>query len=419
MRVPLVFSAVLALPLLSQGPSAVAATLPQTNVQQPAVPTVLPNVEFRVRSDAGVDGLSLAQHLAPEAKAAVVMDFTTGKVLFEKDAHERLPIASVTKVMTLLLVMEAIDSGKLHLQDRIKASEHASSMGGSQIFLEPGESMTTADLLKGIAMASANDACVALAEHLAGSEAAFVDQMNQRARALGLKDTHFVNTNGLPAANHYSSAYDVAILSRELLKHPQITQFTSKYSDYLRQDSDHPFWLVNTNKLVRFYPGLDGLKTGYTADAKYCLSATAKRDGFRVITVVLGEPKATVRNREVSELFNWAFAEYQSKLLYPKGALVQELEVPHGTPEKIHVLTADQVGVIARKGEKADYRTELELDNVSAPLAKGQVVGKMRVKQGEEVVAEVPLVAGEDVKKAGFLTGLGRTVRGLITFGKS
>lgn len=231
--------------------------------------------------------------LAPQARAAVVMDFATGKVLYEKDAHEKLPMASITKIMTMLLTMEAIDSGRLKYTDKIRTSEYASSMGGSQIFLEPGETMTVNDLLKGIAIASANDACVAIAEHLSGSESAFVEQMNERARQLGMDDTHFVNCNGLPAPNHYCSAHDIALMSRELLKHPDITRYTSVYSDYLRKDTDHPLWLVNTNKLVRFYDGVDGLKTGFTAEAKYCLSATAKRpDGFRVIAVVMGEPIA-------------------------------------------------------------------------------------------------------------------------------
>ncbi|MCL6548979.1 MAG: D-alanyl-D-alanine carboxypeptidase, partial [Alicyclobacillus sp.] len=324
-----------------------------------------------------------AADLAPNARSAVVMDFATGKVLYEKDAHERLPMASITKIMTLLLTMEAIDSGRLKLTDKVRTSEYAASMGGSQIFLEPGEVMTVEDLIKGIAVASANDACVAIAEHLEGSEEAFVRKMNERAKELGMDDTHFVNSNGLPAPNHYSSAHDIAIMSRELLKHEQITRWTSIYSDYLRKDSDHPLWLVNTNKLVRFYEGVDGLKTGYTAEAKYCLAATAKRDGFRVIAVVMGEPKPTVRNAEVAGLLNWSFNRYASRVLYRQGEVVkQDVKVAHGVPQKINVVAGDTVGVIERKGEPAKYEAKAEVFRLSAPVKQGQRVGTLRVYEG-------------------------------------
>ncbi|QSO54939.1 D-alanyl-D-alanine carboxypeptidase [Alicyclobacillus curvatus] len=378
-----------------------------------------PNVEFHVTSEKDDTG-DQSPHLAAEARSAVVMDFSTGKVLFEKDAHEKLPLASVTKVMTLLLIMEALDNGQVHLTDKVKTSEHAAKMGGSQVFLEPGETMTVNDLLKAIAMASANDACASMAEYLAGTESQFVQKMNQRAKQLGMDDTHFVNSNGLPETNHYSSAHDIAIMSRELLKHEEITKYTSKYSDYLRKDTEHPFWLVNTNKLVRFYDGVDGLKTGFTSASKYCLSATAKRDGFRVIAVVMGEPKSTVRNKEVSELLNWAFAEYQSRVLYPAGATVQEIEIPHGTPEEVTVRTADTLGVVMHKGEKADFKTSIKLNkNLHPPLKQGDVVGKITVSRDGEDVASVPLVVAQDVRKAGFFQAFGRTVRKMVTFGQA
>lgn len=370
-----------------------------------------------MKSEADSEEESSTPKLAQQARSAVVMDYATGKILFEKDAHEKLPPASVTKVMTLLLVMEALDSGKLHLNDQVKVSEHAASMGGSQIFLKPGETMSVNDLLKGIAMASANDGCVAIAEHMYGTEDEFVAQMNKKAKELGMADTHFENCNGLPVEGHYTSAHDIALMSRELLKHPMITKYTSVYTDYLRKDTDHPFWLVNTNKLVRFYPGLDGLKTGYTSEAKYCLSATAKKDGFRVITVVMGEPKIQVRNQEVSELLNWAFAEYRSKVLYNRGAVVKEVEVAHGTPERVAVETADTLGLIEHKGEKVQYVTRVDIKPVKAPLKKGQEVGTLSVLREGEQVASVPLVVSRDVEKAGFLTGLGRTIRKLVTFG--
>ncbi|MBX5437630.1 MAG: D-alanyl-D-alanine carboxypeptidase [Alicyclobacillaceae bacterium] len=359
-----------------------------------------------------------AQDLAPNARSAVVMDFATGRVLFEKDAHERLPMASITKIMTLLLTMEAIDSGRLKLSDKARTSEYAASMGGSQIFLEPGEVMTVEDLIKGIAIASANDACVALAEHLEGSEEAFVRRMNERAKELGMDDTHFVNSNGLPAPNHYSSAHDIAVMSRELLKHEQITRWTSIYSDYLRKDSDHPLWLVNTNKLVRFYDGVDGLKTGYTAEAKYCLAATAKRDGFRVIAVVMGEPKPTVRNAEVAGLLNWTFNRYTSRVLYRQGEVVKRaVKVSHGVPQQVDLVAGDTVGVIERKGEPQRYEAKAEVFQLSAPVKQGQSAGTLRVYEGGELVAEVPLLAAEHVRRAGLFQTIGQVMRDLVTFG--
>lgn len=220
--------------------------------------------------------------------------------------------------MTMLLIMEALDQGKIALDDKVRVSENAASMGGSQIFLEVGEEMTVKDLLKGIAIASGNDASVAMAEYIAGSEEGFVHMMNKKVEELGLKNTHFVNSNGLPENDHYTSAYDIAIMSRELLKYEKITEFTGIYEDYLRKDTDNPFWLVNTNRLVRFYEGADGLKTGYTSEAKYCLSATAKRGSLRVIAVVMGEPNTKTRNKEISQLLDFAFSQYKNEVIYQK-----------------------------------------------------------------------------------------------------
>lgn len=355
--------------------------------------------------------------LAENARSAVIMDYATGKTLFTKDMDEELPMASITKIMTMLLVMEALEDGKLKLTDTVKTSEHAASMGGSQIFLEPGETMSVNDMMKGIAMASANDACVALAEHLAGSEKAFVKQMNQKAKELGMEHTHFVNCNGLPAENHYSSAEDIALMSRALLSHEQVTKWTSVYSDYLRENSSHPLWLVNTNKLVRFYDGMDGLKTGFTREAKYCLSATAKRDGFRVIAVVMGEPRVKERNREVSEMLNWTFAQYRSKVIYKKGHVVKHARVVHGVPQEVAIKTSDTVGMIYPRGEKSNYSTEVELKDLHAPIKAGQNVGTLKVIKGKEVVATTSLIAASNVRKANLFESIGQTARNLITFG--
>lgn len=355
--------------------------------------------------------------IAKDAKSAVVMDAATGKILYGRDAHEELPMASITKIMTMLLIEEAIDDGRLKWTDKVKVSEYAASMGGSQIFLEPGETMSVRDMMKGISIASANDACVAMAEYLDGSEEAFVARMNARARSLGMDDTHFSNCNGLPVANHYSSAHDIALMSRALLQHPEITTFTSIYSDYLRKDTDSPLWLVNTNKLVRFYDGVDGLKTGYTREAKYCLSATAKRDGFRVIAVVMGEPKPTVRNAEVSGMLNWAFSHYTSTHIYPKGHIIGHVNVVKGVHDTVDAITSEPVGFVATKGHKMKTEQEVSLHKVTAPVAKGTKVGELTVKADGDVVATVPLVAKEAVSRANFFQGLSKTVRKIVTFG--
>ena len=266
----------------------------------------------------GAQSEELRPALAAHAKAAILMDAGTGTVFFAKNEHAHLPIASVTKVMTMLLIYEAIEKGQVRMLDNVRVSDHAASMGGSQIYLKPGETMVLSDLIKGIAMASANDAAVAAAEYIAGSENNFVMKMNEKAQHLGLRDSHFVNTNGLPAPQHYSSAYDVAMISRELMVHDGVTKYTGAYSDHLRKNTSHPFWLVNTNKLVHFYQGMDGVKTGYTSESKFCLSASAKRGDLRLIAVVLGEPSSAIRNAEVVEMLNYAFSEYSAKTVYKK-----------------------------------------------------------------------------------------------------
>ncbi|MCX8047381.1 MAG: D-alanyl-D-alanine carboxypeptidase, partial [Anoxybacillus gonensis] len=260
--------------------------------------------------------------LATEARSAILIERDTGAVLYEKNAHEPLPPASMTKIMTMLLIMEAIDQGKLKLDERVRASEYAASMGGSQIFLEPGEEMTVDDLLKGVAIGSGNDASVALAERIAGSEEAFVHLMNEKARQLGLKHTAFENTTGLPAKNHYSTAYDMAVMAKELLKYDLITKYTGTYEDYLRENTNKKFWLVNTNRLVKFYPGVDGLKTGYTSEAKYCLTATAKKGNMRVIAVVFGAPTPKARNAQITKMLDYAFSHYETKPLYKKDETI-------------------------------------------------------------------------------------------------
>ncbi|GAA0402668.1 D-alanyl-D-alanine carboxypeptidase family protein [Paenibacillus motobuensis] len=349
--------------------------------------------------------------LAENARSAILIDADTGTVIYEKHSHEKLPPASITKIMTMLLTMEAIDEGRLKLTDKVTTSEHASSMGGSQIFLEVGEEMTVDDLLKGVAMASGNDASVALAEKIAGSEQGFIKLMNERAQELGLKDTHFANCNGLPVADHYSSAHDIAMMSRELLKYEGITKYTGAYQDYLRKDSAKPFWLVNTNKLVRFYSGADGLKTGYTSEAKFCLAATAKRDGMRLIAVVLGEPNTKTRNSEVSAMFDYAFSQYALQPIYKSGEVIGKVKVQKGEAAQLELTASKTMSVLVKKGSKLENITQKLVvpEKIAAPVKEGQLIGQLLIVQDGRTLAEFDLNAATAIKKAGFWTLFKRT----------
>lgn len=357
--------------------------------------------------------------LTPNARSAVLIDADSGTVIYDKNSDEKLPPASITKVMTMLLAMEALDQGKIKMDEKVRTSEYAASMGGSQIFLEVGEEMTVQDLLKGIAMASGNDASVSLAEKIAGSEEAFIQQMNERAEQLGLRNTHFSNCNGLPVENHYTTARDIAIMSKELLKHEEITKFTSSYQDYLRKDSEKPFWLVNTNKLVRFYQGADGLKTGYTSEAKFCLAATAKRDNFRIIAVVLGEPETKTRNAEVSKLFDYAFSQYTNHTIAKTGDTLGTFKVKRGKQADVALTAKHQYSILLKKGE-ADQgiRHELQIDtDLKAPIQVGQTIGKLIVYKGDQKVTEFPVESPVAVAKANWWDIVKRTT-GHLFFAK-
>jgi len=352
--------------------------------------------------------------LAKNALSSVIIEQDTGEVLYEKDARKKLPPASMTKIMTMLIIMEEIDKGNLKLDDKVMTSEYAASMGGSQIFLEPGEEMTVNEMLKGIAIASGNDASVAMAEKIAGTEEAFVNLMNNKAKSLGLKDTHFKNPTGLPAADHYSSAYDMAIMGRELLKHPLITKYTGTYEDYLRQNTEKQFWLVNTNKLVRFYPGADGLKTGFTAEARYCLTATAKKNNMRVVSVIMGAPTSKERNAQMSKLLDYAFNQYQVKQLIKQGDNVDKLSISKGKTKNVNVVTKSPVSIVLKKGEalnKVTKNIKLKKD-LQAPIKKGQVVGELELKQGNRVLSTTDLVAKNNIPKAKWYDLFKRTIGG-------
>ncbi|MFT8323381.1 MAG: D-alanyl-D-alanine carboxypeptidase family protein [Bacillus sp. (in: firmicutes)] len=340
--------------------------------------------------------------LVENVKSAILIDRDTGTILYEKNSNEKLPPASMTKVMTMLLIMEALDEGKLKMDEKIRTSEYAASMGGSQIFLEPGEEMTTEQMLKGIAIGSGNDAAVAVAERLAGSEEAFVEMMNNKAKELGLKNTKFKNVTGLPTEDHYSTANDMAVMGKELLKYENITKFTGTYEAYLREDSDKKFWLVNTNRLVKFYPGVDGLKTGFTNEAKYCLTATAEKNGMRVIAVVFGAPTSKERNAQVTKMLDYAFSQYETHPIYKRNESIGKVKVSKGEQKQITAVTSEPISLLTKKGEKVDkVNKEITIDKkLKAPIEKGQKIGTIKFTKDGKTLVESPLVAQKDIKSA-------------------
>ncbi|MFT8872432.1 MAG: D-alanyl-D-alanine carboxypeptidase family protein [Sporolactobacillus sp.] len=335
-------------------------------------------------------------------QSAIVIEAETGQVLYQKNAEKELPPASMTKIMTMLLIFKAISHHQLALNDKVSVSEYAASMGGSQVFLEPGETMNVDEMLRAIAIASGNDASVAMAEKLSGSVKSFVAAMNAEAKVLGLKHTHFANPTGLPVANHYTTAHDMAVMARALARYPLVFHYTSKYDDYLRENTDKKFWLVNTNKLIKTYPGADGMKTGFTNEAKYCLTATAKREGMRLITVVMGAPTPKARNKEVADLMNQAFAAYETKQIVPKGKTVTTEKVAKGSVSHVAVVTEKPVVLLAKRGKvpkKLQKKIVLKA-KLSAPLKAGSVVGYYIVSDQRHVLTKTPLVVTTNVNSA-------------------
>ena len=344
-----------------------------------------------------------AVELDLDGKSALLMDVATGTILYEKNAHEALAPASVTKVMTMLLIMEAIDSGKIGWDDMVTASESAAAKGGSQIYLKVGETMSVSDMVKSIAVSSANDCACAMAEHLAGSESAFVDMMNTRAQELGMTDTHFVNCTGLDddpeAANHKTSAHDIAVMSRELLKnHPDIKKFTTIWMDTVRNGA---FGLSNTNKLIRFYSGATGLKTGFTSGAGYCLSASAEREGLELIAVVMGCETSQKRTAACKAMLDYGFANFA--LVSPQLEDAVTVPVTLGKQDQVAAQLGQEGSILIDKGQKNSVTTEITLEEqLMAPVSQGQKLGTMTVKAGDQVLSEIPLVAAVPVEKLTF-----------------
>lgn len=342
-----------------------------------------------------------AETVDVKAEAYVLMDADSGKVLLATNEHKRLAPASMTKLMTLVLAVEDLQNGKVGLKDKVVTSEEAWKMGGSQIYLAPGEEMTYEDMLIAIAVGSANDACVAVAEHLEGTHNNFVERMNREAKMLGLKDTHFVNSNGLSAPKHYTSAYDMAVIARHALSYPKILEYTSIKEYSLRQGE---FKLYNTNKLLWWYQGADGFKTGWTNEAKYCLTSTAKRDGLRLIGVVMASPETHGNFRDTMKLFNYGFARYSFKNITPRGTVCGVVKVGKGIQENVEVRTEEDVGAIVKKGDEKKVKAELALPNyIDAPVKKGQKLGEYLVYNDGQLYKKVNLLATQDVPRAGII----------------
>ena len=353
------------------------------------------------------------EDLTPTAKSAILIDYATGEVLYEKNADERLAPASMTKIASMLLIMEAIDSGKLSVDDEVTISEEAASMGGSQIFLEAGEVYTVHDLLKGVAIASGNDAVVALAEKLAGSQGAFVNMMNERFKELGANNTNFVNAHGLDSEGHYSTARDMATIARELLKHEKILEYTSIYEEYLEKNDGTKTWLVNTNKLVRFYDGVDGLKTGFTESAGYCLTATAKKDDFRLISVVMGEDSTENRSSDTVKLLNYGFNTYKINTIKTKDEVLGKVRVERGKENFAEiVLLEDATELLKNTEDVSNYEFNLKVDTIKAPVKPGDIVGSAEIIDNDgNIIDEVDVTVKKEIKKAGLLDYMLRNIQ--------
>ena len=343
-----------------------------------------------------------ATDLALNAKSAILIDVDTGKILFEKNKDERLKVASLTKMMSQLLILEAKEKGLFDWNEKVKVSANAAGYGGSQIYLSPGEEMEIEDLMKGISMASANDATVALAERIAGSEEKFVSMMNNKVKELGLKNTNFKNPTGLDEEDNYSSSYDLSVIARELLRHKEILRFSSLYEDYLREDTKNKFWLVNTNKLVRLYEGCDGLKTGYTDDALYTMAVTAKRGSMRLLTIVLGEKESKVRNKEVVELLDYGFNTYKSKIIRKENEIVETKKIEKAN-KLLEITLKENATVLENKNDNKEYKEKIKTFNIKLPIKKNQIVGSLDIYDGSKLIKTYDLVSRDDVKSSFFM----------------
>lgn len=357
----------------------------------------------------------LAEDMVSNAKSAILIDAKTGEILYEKNSHEKLAPASMTKMMSMLLVIETIENKELGWNDMVTVSENASNMGGSQILLETNEKMSVKDLFKGVAVASGNDAIVALAEKTYGTEEEFVKKMNEKATILKLKDTNFKNVHGLDEENHYSSAYDMSLIAKELVKHKKVLEFTKIYDDYIRKGTDKELWLVNSNKLVRFYDGIDGLKTGYTKEAGYCLTATINKNDMRLISVIMGEPTSQIRNKETTDLLNYGFSKYKSIPLIEKNKVITEIKLEE-SEDKVEVYPKENISLLLKKEKKVGKISyDIKLNRINIKTKPNKKIGTLIIKEDDKIIKKSDLIINKKIKKANLLTLYKRYLSNIIS----
>ena len=358
----------------------------------------------------------LALELLNGAKSGVLLEASTGETLYEKNKDEKVSIASLTKMVAQIIILEKIEEGTLKWDDIVTTSSNAAGMGGTQIWLVAGEKMSVEDLFKSMTMASANDATVALAEKVAGTEEAFVKLMNDKVKSLGLVNTTFVNCTGFDEEGHLSTAYDLGQIARELLKHDEILRFSSVYEDYIIIVTPNKYWLVNTNKLVRFYSGADGLKTGFTDSAGYTMAVTAERDNMRLIAIVLGEASGKARNQEATDLLDYGFNTYKVDLLNKKNEVVKELEIEKGNKSRVNAILKHDVSILRKKSDAGiNYDTSVKINDIRLPLKKGDVVGKLEVLDNGNVIKSEDLIIDEDVSKINYFKHLYNSFKNIIS----
>ncbi|MBR5370094.1 MAG: D-alanyl-D-alanine carboxypeptidase [Bacilli bacterium] len=357
-----------------------------------------------------------ALELIPNAESGILIEPYSGKVIYEKEKDKELSVASMTKMVAQIIILEEIEKGKIKWDDIVTVSKNAADMGGSQIYLSEGEKISVEDLMKGISIASGNDATVAMAEYISGSEEKFVKRMNKKVKELGLKHTNFVNSTGLDENNHYSSAYDMAMIAKELvITHPLILKYSSIYEDYLRENTPNKFWLVNTNKLISQYKGTDGLKTGHTDLAGYCLAATVKRGNLRLIGIVLGEKESKVRNSETIDLLDYGFNNTKLKTLKKKNSIIKNIELDKLNKKNINLVLKDDLNVVEDVEFNGKYTYDIELDKITIPIRKGDVLGKINVKYKNKIITTGNLISDSDIGKLSLMEIFKNSVVNIIT----
>lgn len=387
-----------------------------------AITICIPNLFFHVHAEESAapqeeQPPADVNDLAPNAKGAYLIEYTSGKVIYAKNEHEKLYPASMTKMMGLLLIFEAIHSDKLKWEDTITTSEHAASMGGSQVFLEVNEQMSVTDMVKSICIASANDAMVAMAEKVGGTHEGFVAKMNEKAKELNLENTHFVNATGLHDPEHYTTAHDMGIIAQALIKEggEELLNITSTYDAYIRESSDNKFWLVNTNKLLKQYPGVDGLKTGFTQEAMSCITVTAKKDGLRLIAVVMGEPSSKQRNAEIKTMLDVGFSQYEQGLLFAKGTIMDTRIMDNAKPNEVNLVTMEDLSYVYEKGSApTEQDRTIEITQTKLPYLPGDVIGKITITMSDGFVIEGNLSVEQEIQPLEYLDIFMKSIKSFL-----